>query len=187
MRRQLRSFLSDEESKSLYSHEYDHTQWDEHVRRVDLTVALGIAFARRHNVKTVADLSCGDGAVLTGIADAVYLDETYYGDVVGDDNDYEGPIEETIDQLFPVDLFVCTETIEHLRDPDDVLRRVRGKTRYLLLSTPLLEPEPRDNSEHIWEWDLAGVAELVGAAGFTDECVTVLKEQHYTYQIWMCR
>lgn len=187
MRRRLRECPTPTELAVLYATEYDHKKWDEHVNRVRTTIALAAAFGEKHGVRHAADLSCGDGEVLTRLDDALDLAEVYYGDVVGEDNDLTGPIEETIYKLPPVDLFILSETLEHLCDPDLVLKLVRSKTKFLVLSTPLLENSAYENGEHIWEWDTDGVREMLDAAGFEWEIMTVMKEKYYTYQLWLCR
>lgn len=187
MRRRLRECPTAAELTTLYATKYDHKKWDEHVNRVRVTIALAAAFGKKHDVRHAADLSCGDGDVLTQLDDALGLDEVYYGDVVGANNDFTGPIEETIHRLPPVDLFILSETLEHLCDPDLVLKLVRSKTKFLVLSTPLLENDALDNPEHVWEWDTDEVREMLTAAGFEWEITTVMKEKYYTYQLWMCQ
>jgi len=133
--------------------------------------------------RTVADLSCGDGAV----AAALDAHRTYLGDLAPG-WDICGPIEETVDRIPKVDLFVCTETVEHLDDPDGVLARIREKTFGLVLSTPVAEFTD-GNPEHYWGWDADDVEDMLQTAGFTPEIVTLLSVRPLgvTYQIWGCR
>ena len=78
------------------------------------------------------------------------------------------PIEKTIDSigLNTVDMWVCSETIEHLDDPDSVLAEIRNRTKWLLLSTPDGETAASNNPEHIWSWDAEMVVAMLSDAGF---------------------
>ena len=66
MRERLRAPYTDAELADLYSNTYDHRQWPDHIERVEQT----ITFARRvfPTAASVADLSCGDGAIASHLA-----------------------------------------------------------------------------------------------------------------------
>lgn len=189
MRRRLRPDPTPEEYAAIYDHPYDHTQWESHLVRVQETIhklRLSIGPRESREVTSAADLSCGDGVILDGIADMVRT--RTYGDFVARPGlNIVGPIEETIEKLEPVDLFVCTETIEHIIDPDALLAKIREKTTYLFLTTPLGEVPGWDNPEHLWEWDHIGVDELLVAAGFKYTTFGNIVTDHYTYQVWVGR
>jgi hypothetical protein len=111
-----------------------------------------------------------------------------YGDLVHDvKNHLVGPIEETVFKLEPVDLFVCSETLEHLDDPDRVLALIRKRTKYLLISTPIGEYHT-ENPEHYWGWDVDGVRAMVDKAGFKPLVINelYLPGRYYDFQIWAC-
>lgn len=189
MRRRLREFPSDDELATLYARPYDHTQWEEHVDRVQWSIArlhmsIGVGLPSQE-VQTVADLSCGDGEILNSLKGHVRT--RIYGDIVENErNDFTGPIEDTILCVPPVDLFICTETLEHVNDPDELLRAIRAKTQYLFLTTPHTE-NGHDNPEHIWEWDRDGIGEMLVAAGFTHNVSGIHRAEYYDYQMWVCR
>lgn len=178
MRRQLRSFYAQSPAK------YDHTVWQDHVLRVEHSAAL----LREMNPETVADLSCGDGA-LVELAGLMDVDRAHLGDLAeGWAWPYRGPIEQTIHQIPPVDVFVCTETLEHVEDPDGLLVAIRGKARRLLLSTPVGESDD-SNIEHFWGWDAEDLDEMLAAAGWTERQVDLFEPfegAYYTYQVWRC-
>lgn len=186
MRRRLRPTPTPAELDKLYAQPHDHTQWDDHRFRVDVTSALA------HNLLsiggTVADLSCGDAAVAKRLA------ETHNARMILGDYapgyEYTGPIEDTIGQIGHVDLFVCCETIEHLDDPDAVLAQIRRKTSRLLLSTPDGEDDD-SNPEHVWGWDSEAVEKMLRSAGFVPDIHTTLDLRPagcmYSFQIWACR
>lgn len=186
MRRRLRPMPTADELAELYAKPHDHLRWEDHVFRVDVTSALA------HHLLppggTVADLSCGNALI------ARRLQESHGATLVLGDfapgYQHTGPIEQTIELIEPVDLFICSETIEHLDDPDAVLARIRTKTNRLLLSTP--DGEDNDeNPEHVWGFDAEAVEKMLCAAGFNPDVHTTLDFRPaggvYAYQIWACR
>lgn len=177
----LRPGYTPAELAHLYPTPHDHTRWSDHRLRVDVTTAVARAFTP---VASVADLSCGDGT----IARALAAPTTILGDLAAR-WPIRGPIEQTILDLQPVDLFICTETLEHLDDPASVLREIRARTGALVASTPIGETDPAVNPEHIWGWDTDGFAELLTEAGFTPETYTsvAVPGLNVAYQIWGCR
>jgi hypothetical protein len=186
MRVRLRPAPTEYELSHLYAKPHDHSRWDDHIVRADVTVAMVCGLMPRGF--TVADLSCGDGYIVKSL-------QMTNGARLGALGDYApgwpitGPIEQTIEHIEPVDLFVCSETIEHLDDPDAVLVKIRTKARNLLLSTPDGETSS-DNIEHLWGWDSEAVGEMLRAAGWSPQIHTVLDLRpsgcEYAYQIWMC-
>jgi hypothetical protein len=145
-----------------YTKNYRHDQWPDHRDRIQRT----IEFARSAAPTSAADLSAGDGSVLRGLGlpDSALT----FGDLVppaGEDW-LQGPVEKTVELLGPVDLYVSTETLEHLRKPFGHLEDVRKKADRLLLSTPIHRScEAVDtNHEHLWQWDtvdlVAGLAKI---------------------------
>jgi 2-polyprenyl-3-methyl-5-hydroxy-6-metoxy-1,4-benzoquinol methylase len=88
-----------------------------------------------------------------------------------------------------VDLFICSETLEHLDDPVEVLKQIRQKTKYLLLSTPHARFDD-NNLEHYWAWDKDGIAELLAQADFEPiqfHLLELADDYYYDYQIWVCQ
>jgi hypothetical protein len=181
MIKRLRPKWSDAELKKIYATPHDHTAWQDHILRVNKTleIAQGI-----DGVKSVADLSAGDAFIIIALG----LSETYIGDYAPR-YEYTGPIEQTIEQIPNVDLFICSETLEHLDNPVDVLKQIRQKTKYLLLSTPHAKFHDV-NPEHYWAWDKDGIAELLAEAGFETvsfELLELADKYYYDYQIWVCK
>lgn len=172
MRKRLRPAHGKRFLRELYNRSDEPLGHADHRLRIPLTAEVGAWLIGEHRLSSLADLSCGydaltAAAVANGLIpwDRVVLGD--YGEVspriAGDA--LTGPIEDTIGKIDPVDLFVCTETIEHLDDPDDTLSRIRQKTRFLLLSTPVgswHDPTPG----HYWAWDRDGVELVLEQAGF---------------------
>lgn len=182
MRIRLRPAYTESELAKIYATPHDHRRWIDHHLRVGVTIEF-CGWFKSCGVQTVADLSCGDAA----IARALDVEERILGDYAPGYK-WTGPIEETIHQIRNVDLFILSETLEHLDNPEQVLMEIRKKTRYLVLSTPEGETS-NGNPEHYWGWDSTEVERLLVGAGFTPEIHTVLnlREYGYDFQIWGCR
>lgn len=182
--KRLRPAWSEEELHRIYTQPHDHRRWRGHHLRVDVTSAVGV-WMTDGGVSSAADLSCGNGAVLKRIP----ADQKFFGDFAKG-YAYTGPIEETVQQIPSVDLFVCCETLEHLDDPLLALRKIREKTSMLLLSTPV-DNWKDPNEEHYWAWSKGDVTKLLRKAGFTPWVYTAADmrphEGPYCYGIWGCK
>ncbi len=157
-RERLRPAYDPAELGRLYAVPHDHRRWRDHVLRVAMTTL--VAQAVIGDCVSVADLSCGDGAIVRALG----LHTRYLGDYAPG-YQYTGPIEQTIEEIPAVDLFICTETIEHLDDPDEVLVAIRKKAPRLVLSTPV-DAWGDTNPEHYWAFSREAVDEMLAVAGF---------------------
>ena len=99
---------------------------------------------------------------------------------------FSAPAAYSMMQLLMADLFICSETVEHLDDPDTVLKHIRKRCRALVLSTPLAEFTPV-NPEHYWGWDHDGVREMLTAAEWEPEIQRDVIHPLAQYQLWGCR
>lgn len=196
--RQLRPFYTDEELAAVYPAAYDHTRWDDHRQRVARTIEIATVFAGAHTPwEDGIDLTCGDGAILTGLLANGTLARAYYGDLVQMAGppylDVIGRVEDTIlahmatgDRPPPWDLYVCSETIEHVRDPWALLANARRLADCMVLSTPIDEADDVGNPEHYWSWGLADVREMLLEAGWSVDDAVVLPLPFYQFQVWCC-
>lgn len=188
----------------VYPDGYRHDRWPDHIERVWASVELIRGF---HNqIATVADLSCGDAAIVRGLVGMKRLRGAYLGDLNGssswDPGGWgkvrvravpAGPLPDTLVHLDgKVDLFVLSETIEHMDDPDALLRALTGASRYLFLSTPISEIPTSGNLEHYWSWGTEDVHDMLMDNGWVPlekrELVpqsTLSLEHAYHYQLWM--
>lgn len=177
-RHRLRPAHHPDDLARIYARPHDANNWTDHRIRVEQTIDF--IRAELGHVTTAADLSCGNGAILDGI-DA---DTRIKGDFAPG-YPITGPLEETIALLPDVDLYVCSETLEHLDDPDAALRQIRAKARHICVSTPTLERHDSDNVEHYWSWGLDDIATMLLEAGFDQLRLRLLPLGYYTYQVWI--
>lgn len=171
---------------STYVEPHDHRRFGHgHHLRVEQTKAVVRWLAEWKRIATAADLSCGNGEIVRA-AGFAFGDPYILGDYAPG-YEFQGPIEETIEQIPVVDLFVCCETLEHLDDPGGVLQRIHAKSDFLVLSTPV--NNFRDpNAEHLWEWNRGGVEDLLADTGWSilhfSESDTRPLDGVYRYGIW---
>lgn len=187
---------------STYPQGYRHDVWPDHVERVAASVEMIRRYMGDGEIRTAADLSCGDAAILRRLP----LDSAWVGDLNDltevDPASWEpgwvelvrpGPLPDTLGRLpEPVDLYICSETIEHMDDPDELLREIAGCATYLFLSTPLSEAHNSGNVEHYWSWDQADMHQMLQDAGWQALELKLLVPEStkhmdgaYTYQLWM--
>jgi len=177
----LRPKWSDDELRKIYATPHEHHHWHDHVIRVNKTLEIAKTI---DGVKSAADLSAGDAFIINGLE----LDKTYIGDFAPKYK-FTGAIDKTIEQIPNVDLFICSETLEHLDNPVYVLKHIRQKSKYLLLSTPHAKWDDV-NQEHYWAWDKDGVGELLAQADFEPiqfHLLELANDYYYDYQIWVCK
>lgn len=201
----LRDARSPEGERELYARTYPggyrHDVWPDHVERVAASVEMIRRYASR--IRTVADLSCGDGAIVRGLLDEVRLDKAYLGDLNLSPVLYgipqaavlpPGPLPQSLWSLPEggVDLLVLSETIEHMDDPDNLLKLAGLWSRYLFVSTPENEIETSGNLEHYWSWGTADMHQMLQDAGWSPVELkrlvpqsTLSLEHAYHYQLWM--
>jgi hypothetical protein len=185
----------------VYPDGYRHTVWGDHVERVKASADMIERY--RNRISTAADLSCGDGALLNMISR--HLTRA----VLGDLNDVpisavvgcQAQVLETIGaamlpdsltNLEPVDLYILSETLEHVDDPDGLLRRLTEHAHYLFLSTPLNESADSGNLEHYWSWGQDDLHRMLEDSGWNPLELELLRPVStrtmpgaYTYQMWM--
>lgn len=138
-----------------------------HDARITTAITLARFLLDDQTPERVADLSCG--APHAEVARAFHAPTTILSDLAPGIVDHHGPIEDTIHLLdgTMVDLFICLETLEHLADPDTVLREIRGRARHLVCSLPIWDrPEDELNGEHLWVFDRAGGEQMLRDAGW---------------------
>jgi len=183
VRVRLRPAWSEAELAELCPVPHDHTKYRSHIVRVEHTISLGQALLRDTEmpaVVTVADLSCGDAVIPRALCADPVLGDFAPGYPV------TGMIENTVISCPLVDLFVLSETAEHVDDPDGLLAAIRYRAHRLLLSTPLAEFDDH-NDQHYWGWDLDGVREMLIGAGWDPVLWSTVTGPDAAFQIWGSR
>lgn len=180
-RNRCRPKYSDEELAAIYSRPWEmQSDWKDHVLRQNATLLLAGRFIQEDD-KTGADLSCGDAYLARHIPQLTWI----LGDFASGYG-LRGPIEQTIHQIPQVDIFLCCETIEHLDDPDAVLRQIRLKSKKLIISTPICRWID-ENPQHYWSWDQKAVKSMLIDAGWNPvDYEETYSDPGYCFQIWGC-
>ena len=186
----LRPSYTSPELAEIYKHPHDSRRWEDHKIRVRQTVSLGKeAYVQRDGL--IADLSCGNATIPVQLS-VHFGARTILGDFAPTSMyELRGPIERTLHMMGQTaNLFILSETLEHLDDPDTVLQMIRQKSAQLLLSTPIGE-STSGNPEHYWGWDQEAVGAMLDAARWKPIMRTDLIFSNpdfcYNYQIWLCR
>lgn len=203
---------SAEQLAALYARPHDHHRWPwPHDIRVDVTIDLAVRMIERDTgdcptcrdseepcpwppttrTWTIADLSCGNAEIARMVADRIGAISTPTLGDFAPGYELHGPIERTLSEVAPHHLLICSETIEHLDDPDSVLALARTKFARLLVTTPIGETFDQpigENPEHVWGWDQDGVADLLRGAGWDPaERIDLVLPGTYSFQAWWCR
>ncbi len=126
----------------------------------DVTIAFGKGFGR---VGSIADMSCGDAYITRALAEYSGV-EPLLGDLTPG-HEYQGELHDTVVQIPRVELFVCTNTAEHLDDPDADLALVRERCDKMLFSVAVDE-WGESAGDHYWAWSREGVEEMLAGASF---------------------
>lgn len=146
---------------------------------------------------TVCDPACGDASLLQAAHMLHPFQMAYLGDISRPNIEnlrvafpYRTNIADatdTLDSIPKVDLVVLTEFLEHVPDPDSILRLARSKAAMLVASSLLSEPADSDNAEHLWAWDAEGYQAMLKNTGWKIESVTILQLDGYIFQIYSAR
>ncbi len=158
--------MTADELAAEYGHPFDVTDHAGHRLRLEIMGGL-VRMLTDHKPQSHtlgADLACGKSA---GVSH--YLPITWHLGDITPGWEYTGPIEETIHQIPHVDVMVMGELIEHLDDPESVLRVARQKADALVVSTPINEgfsPFDDENPQHYWGWDQLAVSSMLTDTGW---------------------
>jgi hypothetical protein len=146
---------------------YQMNDWSCFVQqeRDDATIRIGKTFPKEE-IYTLGDMSAGGSHITPTLADYYGCPPTL-GDL-GQQYNYPnvGTLQETLPKQPVFDLYVCSETLEHLRDPDSDLALIRQHAKYLLLTTPIMEKPHLVSHGHLWTWEQDDIEAMLHAAGF---------------------
>jgi len=186
-------------------HQYErhNSTWVDHVARENVTAAL-IAWLKP---SSVIDPACGDGGIVL-LADRIHpIGKIVLNDISKPDYDYmreataglshvevecasaEDAMRARVEMPLGFDVVVLTEFLEHVEDPDAILRLARQRATYLIASSPEMRPGQVDsNAEHIWMFDGEGYDQMLQGAGWHPFHKTHMGFPgfDYDFQIWAC-
>ena len=180
-----------------YQVERHNEQWPDHVARTNVTAGL-IAWLKP---SVVLDPACGDGSLALA-ANHIHNFRAILGDLSQPNIGYvsgRGGMDwtysvddalHTIVRQKGVDVTILTEILEHVEDPDAILRAAREVSTYLVASSPEMRPGQVDtNHEHLWMFDGDGSLEMLQRAGWNPISKTHLGFPflEYDFGIWVCR
>ena len=179
----------------------DNHVWRDHELRL-LTTAGAIAWLEP---RSVADPACGDASIEIELLRLRNLDQLYLGDISAPQIEYNQRAAELnhgrthvthrvcdaidfLDGLVFVDVVVLTEILEHVEDPESILRAARGKASHLVASSPLGEKPEHNNHEHVWSWDKDDYRAMLVSTGWRPIAYQELSfdPPFYTFQLWVC-
>lgn len=181
--KKLRRFMTPAEFAKNYATQFNHRSHYSHVERIEHTVKIAQELIDKEGIKRIADFSAGDRAVVNGLHG---YEDAWLHDITDDGVDI---VERLRAETFTYDLFICTETIEHVEQPWTLLEEIAPRTRWLLLSTPLDEDPAKNNWEHYWTFEATDIDDLLTQSGFVGRLVEAHQPvgSPYTFQTWVAR
>lgn len=166
LRERVRPQWTDEQLAQIYTRPFDQRAlgWGGDARVVTSSVTGKLLLLGHGSQPKIVDLAAGNGVIARDIG-ATTGGTVTLGDFAPG-LDLHGPADETILRVSG-DLFVCCETLEHLWDPDLLLRRARERFSFLVASVPIWErAEQEQNGEHYWAFDREGAEAMFADAGW---------------------
>jgi hypothetical protein len=130
----------------------------------------------RFGVRSVVDLGCGDGGLLSLLQETSFeRDVPMWGYDLQRTNVNPAVLERNVDVRYGDvvagevewgELAVATEMLEHLLDPHEFVRRVGARSRVIVASSPFTETDQSHYEFHTWAFDMAGYRALIEQAGY---------------------
>jgi len=168
-----------------------HIDQDLHRPRLLAAARFVVDLAAGERFHTIIDLGAGDGGLLELLGELLPDIDAYgydlqpsniigaaergvsvrYGDVL--ELAAAGKLEVSRYPAHPTTtrrvIAVCTEMLEHLVDPHQLLRQLAAAPPVgaLVASSPWTETNGGAYEHHLWAWDEAGYAELLESTGWT--------------------
>lgn len=184
------------EKPPIYSGTRNNFDKGDHAMRTMVTAGMIATIAPR----TLLDPACGDASILQVAYQMRPFEMGYLYDISQLQIDVIEPtfphekrqsdlhhVLELFD--FHVDMIVLTEILEHLEEPEEVLRVARTRADWVVASSPIGDPEEGRNHEHLWAWDEGGYEEMLLATEWDPKAKTVLTYpgEPWNSQIWLAR
>lgn len=180
-----------------YQVERHNSDWPDHLARTNVTAGL-IAWLQPGSV---LDPACGDASIDFAAA-RLHGFEARLGDISQPNVDAVaksmwpgwsvvlGDALTTIARSGKADVVVLTEILEHVEDPDSILRAARKVGGFLVASSPMMRDRQVDtNEEHLWQFDQDGYLEMLVQAGWQafNKTIIYLPAFQYDFGVWVAQ
>lgn len=146
--------------------------------------------ATQFGVRTVTDLGCGDGGLLSLLARDPDITFDAWGYDFQPSNAAGWKERRVTASLLDVfhpegrksvevgDIAVTTEVLEHLADPHGVLRWLSSRSLCLVASSPWNETPESHDACHAWGWDKPGYHSLINNNGWQRTACAIIGQFH---------
>lgn len=175
----------------------DNTRWSDHVARAHITAGIIAAI----HPGSIIDPACGDASIVRLAHTLSPIPRVTLGDLSRQNVDNARHVlplagawcEDAVTLMRKSrehHMAVLTEVLEHLEDPEELLKATREKATLLVASSPIMRPGQVDqNPEHLWMFDAVGYEALLTGAGWevTQWTVSYFPGLEYDFGIWVCR
>jgi 2-polyprenyl-3-methyl-5-hydroxy-6-metoxy-1,4-benzoquinol methylase len=190
----LRTRIGNGFTEEQYQVVRDNFIWNDHILRTYCTAAA-IAWLKP---ETVCDPACGDGSIVEAAHQLSWIETAYLSDISKPNiervklldvaGDLVADVGNALDMMVDADVIVLTEILEHVEDPDSLVREARVHGKYLVASSPLNETSS-GNHEHIWGFSKQDYSDMLTGAGWTPIAYQELSPDpfYYTFQLWVCK
>lgn len=153
-----------------------HLEEGAHQGRLELSAGMVRDAVDQFGVQSVVDLGCGDGGLLSLLQGLSFeRDVPMWGYDLQRSNVTPAVLERDVDVRYGDvvagevewgELAVATEMLEHLLDPHEFVRRIGGRSRVIVASSPFTETDRSHYEFHTWAFDMPGYRALVEQAGY---------------------
>lgn len=203
MRQQIRPFYNENELNKVYIDRGAYNAGgDIHTKRILFTKNLLSIAGIQEPIQSIADLSCGDGTLIHCLCKHYNANEAYIGDYNKENIDrtkeklknrdvktLQGTIEKTIWEIpKKVDVLLMTEILEHLEDPDSIMKIAFYRAKSVIISTPLDEVG-NGNPGHYWSWGKQDIYDMLYEIGWEpliySELTLLKPRSDLKFQFWV--
>jgi hypothetical protein len=150
-----------------------HLEDPGHAPRLHAAAAL-LAAAASGGARTLSDLGCGDGGLLSLVQHQFRAAWGYDLTPANVDGCAARGVTAELADVFGADrdrvsvgeTAAVTEVLEHIADPHAALAWLSGSAWWLVASSPWNETAQAHDQHHCWAWDMPGYAAMITGAGW---------------------
>lgn len=151
-----------------------HHSQNNQTPRLYLVAGLFNYLLDRYTIKTVTDLGCGDGGLLSMIYkpniefigyDLAEKNINHAREQFADKANVQFVYSDFItEQVNQTDVAICCETLEHLVNPKKLLKEL--PCTYLIASVPMNENKDIHGKHHLWAWTEQEFRKMIKNCGY---------------------